>query len=219
MLSSDGQAWIDALESVPSWLTRHYNAGVVCFNKNSHVGWQALRCKHAELFERAGFRELSYHVIGAIISMWRTLPNIKPRLEVPLKIGHRGFAGDGAAEATNAIPGIVRHSTPTLHYSSCHGFTGTDRSQVEVQALEELWTASTKPRPTCFRMNTPQARAICILAKLPRYCRRTWTPAGPGLVGMQPTPGGGVLIYTDGFAQSPRRCVGFLRKSACEDSE
>lgn len=375
MLLSCEQAWIDVFESVPSWLAKRYNADIIRFNKDSHVGWRVLRREHAELFESAGFREPLYRVyqspekfkkarrneaalgavlqelapeqiseelpalaeamsaghiagalkvvgfsvnshvfarmlvrllteygvhfhwrrrmtgvssdatgrvrgvdvdgerieahdyvlslgayglhipglepmqsqVGAVIGMWRTLPNTKPRLEVPLKVGRKGFASDGAAEGANVIPGIDHHGTPVLHCSSGHGFIGMNPSRVEVRALEELVRCVDETVASLFPDKYAQARAAGALDELPRYCVRPWTPSGLGLFGMKPTREGGILIYTGGhntggFAQSPevaqaviaalagdrhpmhwlyhpRRCAGFLRKPTCKDSE
>lgn len=374
-LSLGGWAWIDAFESVPSWLAQRYNTDIVRFNKDSYVGWQTLRREHAELFESAGFREPLYRVyqsaekfqkarrneaalgavlqefaqeqipgelpalaeatsaghiagilkvvgfsvnshvfartlvrlltaygvhfhwrrrmtavssdvdgrvrgvdvdgerieasdyvlslgayglcipglepvqsqVGSVIGMWRTLPNAKPRLEVPLKVGRKGFASDSAAEGANVIPGVDRHGASVLHCSSGHGFIGMDPSRVEVEALEELACCVDETAASLFPDKYAQARADGALDELPRYCVRPWTPSGLGLFGVQPTRGEGVLIYTGGhntggFAQSPevaqavvaalagdrhpmhwlyhpRRCVGFLRNPACEDWE
>lgn len=74
--------------------------------------------------------------IGSVVGMWRTLPNARPRLEVPLKVGREGFASDGAAEGAKVIPGIDRHGMSVLHCSSGNGFIGMDSSRVEVRALE-----------------------------------------------------------------------------------
>ena len=142
--------------------------------------------------------------IGSVIGMWRTLPNAKPRLEVPLKVGRKGFASDGAAEGANVIPGIDRHGTSVLHCSSGHGFIGMDPSRVEVQALEELARCVDETAASLFPDKYAQARADGALDELPRYCVRPWTPSGLGSFGVQPTRGEGVLIYTSGFAQSPK---------------
>lgn len=106
--------------------------------------------------------------IGSAIGMWRTLPNAKPRLEVPLKVGRKGFASEGV----NVIPGIDRHGTSVLHYSSGHGSIDMDSSRVEAQTLEELTRCVDEIAVSLFPDQYAQAWAAGALDELPCYCVR-----------------------------------------------
>lgn len=51
----DDRAWIDALEALPPWLARQYNADIIKFNVDSFAGWHRIFAQHPQILRGTGF--------------------------------------------------------------------------------------------------------------------------------------------------------------------
>jgi D-amino-acid dehydrogenase len=92
-LDGDAQDWIAALERVPPWLTREYNADIIGFNIRSHAGWHRIFAQHHELLRGTGF-------CGRLIRIYQTA--------VAFARGRAGEAEIGALQAELPLPELAR---------------------------------------------------------------------------------------------------------------
>jgi D-amino-acid dehydrogenase len=53
-LDRDDRAWIDALEALPPWLAREYNADIIRFNVRSFAGWHRIFAEHPQIVRGTG---------------------------------------------------------------------------------------------------------------------------------------------------------------------
>lgn len=113
-LDRDAQAWIAALERVPPWLAREYNADIIGFNIRSHTGWHRIFAQHPELLRGTGF-------VGRLVRLYQT--------QAGFARGRASEAEIGALQAELSLDELARLEPALSRAIAAGGVAGALRVQ------------------------------------------------------------------------------------------